>query len=67
MDISIAGANDPSVISFPSTQTTLRAYGYRPYDDQWHGSHSDEAARHEDMPSLSEVLRGLFSRRRTKA
>jgi hypothetical protein len=67
LDISIAGADDQIMISFPSTQTTLRAYGYRPYDDQWHGSHADEAARHEDMPSLSEVLRGLFSRRRAKS
>jgi hypothetical protein len=54
------------MIAFPSTQTTLRAYGYRPYDDQWHGSHWEEAGQHEDMPTLSEVLRGLFSRRRPR-
>jgi hypothetical protein len=55
------------MISFPSSQTTLRAYGYRTYDDQWQGSHWDEAGQHEDVPTLSEVLRGLFSRRRAKA
>jgi hypothetical protein len=55
------------MISFPSTQTTLRAYTLRPYEDQWHGSHRDEAAQYEDVPSLAQVLRGLFSRHRAKA
>jgi hypothetical protein len=66
LDISIANADHHPMISFPSTETTLRAYTFRPYDDQWHGSHFDEAAQHEELPSLSQVLRGLLRRRAPK-
>jgi hypothetical protein len=62
LDISIDSADDDDMISFPSTETTLRAYTFRPYDDQWHGSQWDEAALHEELPSLSQVLRGLLRR-----
>jgi hypothetical protein len=54
------------MISFPSSETTLRAYGSHPYDDQWHGGRWDQAAHHDDLPSLVEVLRGLLSRRPAK-
>jgi hypothetical protein len=66
LDISIVSADHRRMISFPSTQTTLRAYTFRPYDDQWHGSHWDEAAQHEHQPSLAEVVRGLLRRRTQK-
>jgi hypothetical protein len=40
---------------------------FRTYDDQWHGSHWDESTAHENLPSLSEILRRLFDRRRVSA
>ncbi len=46
-----------------SSQTTLKGYALRPYEDHWHGSSWDEAVEPQTLPSLMQVLRGFFARR----